>query len=56
MIKKSDKILHPKYGKGHILHIQYRPKSSLYTILYETGSLDWYLKEDVLKYKDEDED
>jgi hypothetical protein len=51
MIKQFDKVLHPKYGAGYVLHIQFRHKENLYMIAYSDGSHDWMLKEEVVKYK-----
>jgi len=50
MINQFDKVLHPKYGEGYVLNIQYRKDSNLFMIYYYEGTYDWMLEEELSKY------
>tara|TARA_R110000851_G_scaffold24690_3_gene71290 strand:+ start:167 stop:349 length:183 start_codon:yes stop_codon:yes gene_type:complete len=55
-MKQYDPVSHPKYGKGHVLHIQYRKDNNLLMMIYineETKEIthDWMLESDAVKLK-----
>lgn len=58
-MKQFDPVSHPKYGRGHVLHIQYRKDNNLLMLLYindDTKEIihDWALESDAIKLKVEE--
>jgi hypothetical protein len=58
-MKQFDLVSHPKYGRGHVLHIQYRKDNNLLMLLYindDTKEIihDWVLESEALKLKVEE--